>query len=217
MRVMLCSVMADDAGGVASCRYEGVFAFLTSDGNMEHILRSTCVYARKNIVRLPGCAFVVAYSDGSHDRTCGRAVNSLKKLSTSCCCKGSVGSIETRHVSDTWKCGSLSFIFTHPRRIYIYIYLSRSWILISSVRRVRSLVLQYLRTHCLAKHLRTYCVVMRIFHFFVSSCWIKLRQLTPRTYFVKTSRSENLLDLWREMNSVELLVCAFIEGYTKGS
>ena len=22
--------------------------------------------------------------------------------------------IETRHVSDTWKCGSLSFIFTHP-------------------------------------------------------------------------------------------------------
>ena len=114
MRVMLCSVMADDAGGVASCRYEGVFAFLTSDGNMEHILRSTCVYARKNIVRLPGCAFVVAYSDGSHDRTCGRAVNSLKKLSTSCCCKGSVGSIETRHVSDTWKCGSLSFIFTHP-------------------------------------------------------------------------------------------------------
>ena len=22
--------------------------------------------------------------------------------------------IETRHVSDTWRCGSLSFIFTHP-------------------------------------------------------------------------------------------------------
>ena len=29
-------------------------------------------------------------------------------------CNGSVGYIETRHVSDTWKCGSLSFIFTHP-------------------------------------------------------------------------------------------------------
>ena len=25
-----------------------------------------------------------------------------------------MGSIETPHVSDTWKCGSLSFIFTHP-------------------------------------------------------------------------------------------------------
>ena len=30
------------------------------------------------------------------------------------CSNGSVGSIETRHVSDTWKCGSLSFILTHP-------------------------------------------------------------------------------------------------------
>ena len=29
-------------------------------------------------------------------------------------CNGSVGSIETRHVSDTWKSGSLSFLFTHP-------------------------------------------------------------------------------------------------------
>ena len=37
--------------------------------------------------------------------------------SASCCSDGSVGYIETRHVSDTWKCGSLiciSGIFTHP-------------------------------------------------------------------------------------------------------
>ena len=25
-----------------------------------------------------------------------------------------LGEIETRHVSDTWECGSLSFVFTHP-------------------------------------------------------------------------------------------------------
>ena len=39
--------------------------------------------------------------------------------------------IETRHLSDTWKCGSLSFVFTHPAEdnvypgIYIYIYIYR--------------------------------------------------------------------------------------------
>ena len=27
---------------------------------------------------------------------------------------GASGYIDTRHVSDTWKFGSLSFIFTHP-------------------------------------------------------------------------------------------------------
>ena len=27
---------------------------------------------------------------------------------------GASGLIETRHASDTWKCGSLSFLFTHP-------------------------------------------------------------------------------------------------------
>ena len=29
---------------------------------------------------------------------------------------------ETRHVSDTWKCGSLSCIFTHPPEDNIYMY-----------------------------------------------------------------------------------------------
>ena len=33
--------------------------------------------------------------------------------SARCCCYGSVGTIETL-VSDTWKCGSSSFIFIHP-------------------------------------------------------------------------------------------------------
>ena len=37
-----------------------------------------------------------------------------KHDSRCCCCNGSVGYIETRHVSDTWRCGSLSCIFTHP-------------------------------------------------------------------------------------------------------
>ena len=27
---------------------------------------------------------------------------------------GASGETETRHVSDTWKCGSLDYIFTHP-------------------------------------------------------------------------------------------------------
>ena len=42
----------------------------------------------------------------------GRHAHGPGSSSASCCCNGSVGSIET-HVSVTWKCGSLRFIFTH--------------------------------------------------------------------------------------------------------
>ena len=43
----------------------------------------------------------------------GRHAHEPGSSSASCCCNGSVGSIDT-HVSDTWKCGSYSFLFTHP-------------------------------------------------------------------------------------------------------
>ena len=43
----------------------------------------------------------------------GRHAHEPGSSSASCCCNGSVGKIET-HVSDMWKCGSWSFIVTHP-------------------------------------------------------------------------------------------------------
>ena len=47
-----------------------------------------------------------------HKRHYTRHAHEPGSSSASCCCNGSAGQIETRHVSDTWKCGSLSFILT---------------------------------------------------------------------------------------------------------
>ena len=44
----------------------------------------------------------------------GRHVHAPGSSSASCCFNGSVGLIEKRHISDTWKCGSLSFVVTYP-------------------------------------------------------------------------------------------------------
>ena len=70
---------------------------------------------------------------------------------------------------------------------------------------------------CSAKHLRAYRVVVHIFRFFISSCRIlKLYQTTRRTRLVKTSIRRRFIFVL-DTNSVKQLVCALIDGYTKGS